>query len=68
MRKNPESVAQELKPGIRVVTYFDNESLRDEHLHLIVQAPVFRDGETTGTKKQKRDLADDIADFRDGVD
>jgi len=68
LRSNPESVAQQLSPGLRVVTYFNNESLHDEHLHLIVQAPIFRDGETTGAKKRKRNLAGDIADFRDGED
>jgi len=68
LRKDPKSVAQKLAPGIRVVKYFDNESLRDGHLHLIVQAPIFRDGETTGAKKRKRDIAGDIADFRDGED
>jgi len=36
LRSKPESVAQRLRPSFRVSTYFNNESLRDEHLHLIV--------------------------------
>jgi len=66
LRSNPESVAQRLRPSLCVVTCFDNESLRDEHLHLIVQAPIFRDGGLA--KKRKRNLVGDIADFRDGED
>ena len=68
LRSNPKSVAQRLSPALLVVTCFNNESLRENHLHLLVQAPIFRDNETTGAKKRKRNLAGDIADFRDGED
>jgi len=68
LHSDPESVAQRLNPIFRVATCFNNESLRENHLHLLVQAPIFRDGETTGAKKRKRNLAGDIADFRDGED
>ena len=54
---NPGSVAQRLKPGLPVSTYFNKESL---HLHLIVQAPISSDGETTRAKKRKRKTADSL--------
>ena len=71
LRSNPKSVAQRLKPNLFVSKYFDKESLSADDLHLIVQAPISSNGETTRAKKRKRKVAEDSAerpDFHDGED
>ena len=59
MRSNPGSVARRLRPILCVSKYFNKESLSDDHLHLIVQAPISRNGETTRAKKRTRKVAED---------
>ena len=58
LRSNPKSFAQHLTPTLLVSKYFDKERLSADHLHLIVQAPISSNGETTRAKKQKRKVAE----------
>jgi hypothetical protein len=54
LAQQPGSVAQRLPLYSRASKHFNNESLCDEHLHLIAQDPISRAGETQRQEAKTR--------------